>query len=169
MRPSPSLLECHRVSVLGRVIVVWLLAVVLIFVGMMGTGVHLFAPPSVDPDTRFLAGVLGWPSAVVGPCMGIMGILWVLTGEERRLEVHREQLLWCDRLSSTGIPWQELAEVTVDGRWPRRVLRLRTTDGRTLLLPGAWLGHSAAALASRLLEVRRRALLGVPDRLPPAP
>lgn len=153
-------------SVLGRVLVVWSAAVVAIFVGMLGTGWHLFAPPSLDPTLRMWAGVVGWPAAVVGPCLGIMGILRVLTGEERRLEVHREGLLWCAPTARIQVPWQQLERVAVDGRWPRRTLAVYTVDGAVLRLPGAWLGQTAHGLAERLMEVRRRALLGVPDLLP---
>jgi hypothetical protein len=155
------------VSVLTRVFLVWVVAVIAISIGMLGTGVHLFATNTFSESSRFWAGIIGWPCAVVGPCLGIMGILWVLTSEDRRLEVHRKALVWCDRKSDHKVPWQELDDVTVTGSWPRRSLQLHTSDGSTFLLPGSWLGTSAKQLAGRLLEVRRRVLLGVPDVLPP--
>ena len=166
MAGPSTVLECHRVSVLARVLVVWVIAVVAISVGMMGTGVHLFAPPSVDTQLRFWAGVVGWPSAVIGPCLGIMGILWVLTSEDRRIEIHRDALVWCDKSTSKKIAWQELDNVTVGGTWPWLSMHLHTCDGDNFVLPGAWLGTSTKQLAGRLLEVRRRVLLGVPDILP---
>ena len=164
MSGPSTVLECHRVSVLARVFVVWAVAVVAISVGMMGTGIHLFAP-SFDTQVRFWAGVVGWPCAVIGPCLGIMGILWVLTSEDRRIEVHRDALVWCDKSTNKAIPWQELDDVTVGGTWPRRSMQLHTCNGDTWVLPGAWLGTSTEQLAAHLLEVRRRVLLGVPDIL----
>ena len=98
-RQSSEVLEWHRVSVLWRVLFLWLLAVILIMTGMVGTGLHLFAPPSFPPETRAIAGVVGWPSAVMGPVVGIVGILRVLSSETRTLVVCRKGL----RLEGFGI------------------------------------------------------------------
>jgi len=163
---TPSVLEWHRVSVLGRLFVLWTTAVGFLFAGMIGTGLHLFGPPSLGEETRFVAGILGWPSAVLGPVIGIIGILQVLTTDNRAIVVLREGL----RLQGFGdhadIPWADLRDVKVVGRWPRQRLQLTTVYHPSVLLPANWIGRSGADLAARLLEIRRRALLGVPERLP---
>lgn len=168
-RTTTDVLEWHRVSVLWRVVALWAVAVAFVLVGMVGTGLHLFAPPSVPADTRMLGGLLGWPAAVLGPVLGIIGVLRVLSGEDRALVVCQG----CLRLEGFGprapIPWGSLDGMHVEGRWPRHRLVLTVSDAsRTtrVVLPGRWMGLSARRLCERVLEIRRRALLGVPDRLP---
>lgn len=163
---TESVLEWHRVSVLGRLIALWTIAVGFLFAGMVGTGLHLFAPPSLGDDARFVAAVLGWPSAVLGPVIGIMGILQVLTTDNRAIVVLRDGLRLQGFQHHAVIPWADLRDVKVVGRWPHRHLQLVTDQHPNLLLPAHWIGRSGPELAARLLEIRRRALLGVPDRLP---
>ena len=168
-RPPSDILEWHRVSVLWRVVFVWVVAVGFIMAGMVGTGLHLFAPPPVPEHTRTLAGLMGWPSAVMGPVLGIMGILRVISGERRALVVCRSGL----RLEGFGprapIPWRALQAMAVDGAWPKKTLVLtvaRDDHLERIELPADWVGLSARRLCDRVLEIRRRALLGVPERLP---
>ena len=159
-----EIVEWHRVSVLGRVAVLWLLAVVFIFAGMIGTGLHLFAPPGIPSQTRFLAGLLGWPAAVLGPVVGIMGILRVLAGEKRAIVVCRRELRFEGFGTLRPVAWGELEEVSVAGQWPRRELVIRACRGQaveSIRLPSRWIGVSAHALCDRIREFRRRALLGV--------
>jgi len=105
----------------------------------------------------------------MGPVVGIVGILRVLSSETRTLVVCRKGL----RLEGFGIqspiPWSSLKGMAVRGRWPRTVLVLNIeTSGERgeLTLPSRWIGMSGQRLCSRVLEIQRRALLGVPERLP---
>lgn len=167
--PDRNILEWHRVSVLGRVAVLWAIAVCFIFAGMVGTGLHLFAPPSLHPDARWLAGLLGWPSAVLGPVVGIVGIVRVLAGEQRALVVCRQELRFEGFGTIAPVAWRDLSSLEVVGRWPRRRLRVLAQRGdhtESIDLPGAWIGLSPRRLCARIMEIRRRALLGVVDRLP---
>ena len=159
-----EIVEWHRVSVLGRVLVLWCMAVCFIFAGMVGTGLHLFAPPALPEDTRFVAGLVGWPSAVLGPVVGIIGILKVLTGERRALVVCKSELRFEGFGARPPISWSDLQEITLDGRWPKRRLVIRASRSgqvESLHLPAQWIGISASALCDRLRELQRRALLGV--------
>ncbi|MBO83841.1 MAG: hypothetical protein CL927_00665 [Deltaproteobacteria bacterium] len=161
---ASEIVEWHRVSVLGRVLVLWGVAVVFIFAGMVGTGLHLFAPPGLPTQTRFWAGILGWPAAVLGPVTGIIGILRVLAGEKRAIVVCQRELRFEGFVSLRPIAWNDLEEVCVAGQWPRRTLLIRACRDQgveSIHLPSRWIGVSADALCSRIQEFRRRALLGV--------
>ena len=159
-----DIVEWHRVSVLWRVLFLWVMAICFIFTGMVGTGLHLFAPPALPEDTRFLAGLLGWPSAVLGPVVGIVGILRVLTGETRTLVVCRGELRFEGFGPIAPVPWKDLRTMSVGGRWPKRVVLMEVDRGpgvEVIRLPSRWIGLSTGALCARILEFRRRALLGV--------
>jgi hypothetical protein len=57
----------------------------------------------------------------------------------------------------------------VHGRWPRQqlVLSIETAGKPAQIdLPSQWIGMSGQRLCDRVLEIQRRALLGVPERLP---
>ncbi len=159
-----DIVEWHRVSVLWRILFLWVIAICFLFTGMLGTGLHLFAPPALPESTRFIAGLLGWPSAVLGPLVGIIGVLRVLTGETRTLVVCRTGLRFEGFGPVAPVLWSELQSMSVDGRWPRRVVTVearREQEVEIIRLPSRWIGLSASVLCERVLEFRRRALLGV--------
>jgi hypothetical protein len=115
-------------------------------------------------STRFIAGVVGWPAAVLGPVVGILGILRVLTGETRALVVCRDGLRFEGFGEWAPVAWGDLRSMSVEGRWPRQTLLLEIQRGpevEIIQLPSRWIGLSARALCARILEFRRRALLGV--------
>lgn len=166
---DPDVLEWHRASVLGRVLVLWAVGVVCEMVGLVGTGVALTEPINVHPSWYLPAALVGFPAAVMGPLTGIVGVLWVLTRDEPLLVVTRAGLRLDAAAPGDVWAWRSLSHVAVEGAGPRRRLCLTVTteDGAEsrVRLPGYWTGISAQALADRLIEIKRRALLGV-FRLP---
>ena len=169
--PRPTdrhrVLELHRVRVLWRVLGLWAAAVGCIFTGMVGTGLHLFAPPTLPETTRSLAGLIGWPAAVLGPTLGIMGIVRVLAGETRAVLLCADAVRFEGLGPVAAVPWAELVSIDVQGRWPRRrvVVEAQRSGARERIeLPDSWFGLSAEALCDRVREMQRRALLGAPPR-----
>jgi hypothetical protein len=104
-----------------------------------------------------VAGLIGWPSALVGPLVGILGILRIVSRDDRVLQVCRGGLVYGAEESAVEVPWAAL----VDTDWSRQALVIHVRDREPLELPARWLGIHGRELAQRLAEWRRRALLGV--------
>ncbi len=141
---------------LGHLIPLWLVAATLVSAGGVGTGLHLFGELVVSPAQQALAGLIGWPCALIGPALGIGGTARTLTAEDRALRLSPDGLGWVEGGAERLTPWARVAGAS----WSKAGLLIEIVDGEPLRLPARWLGIRGPALAARVLELRRRALLG---------
>lgn len=150
-------LESWRPDILRPVALIWGCSVLLISAGLVGTGLSMFGGHLLTDHGRLVAGLIGWPSALVGPLVGILGILRIVSRDDRVLQVCRQGLVYGVEESAVEVPWHALHSA----EWSRQSLVLHVADREPLALPPRWLGIHGHTLALRLEEWRRRALLGV--------
>lgn len=160
---TDPVVEWYRPRLFGRLLLAWLAASGLLGVGSVGVALAWDTTGRVPESWRpvcLAAGVLG---TVLGAVGGIFGIIKLVSQDDRYLLVRRSGLEVAEGgRPPRAIAWRQLQAVQV----ARRRVELRLADGDTVRLGVAYQGVSAAALADRLTELRRKALLGAlhPER-----
>ena len=95
----------------GWVAAVWALAVLLISVGLVGTGLSMFGAHLLSPAGQWAAGLVGWPCAVAGPLVGLIGILRVVSRDDGVLQVCRHGLVSGLGDGARFLPWRAIARI----------------------------------------------------------
>lgn len=89
---------------------------------------------------------------------------------ERVLSVHDEGLRWQDGPSITQVAWSDLDEVALAPKTATTAAAISIRAAHTQLeVPAELEGIAARDLAAMLMDMRKKALLGLPVRLTPLP
>lgn len=153
-----SVVEWYRPRLLGRLFGMWLAASFLLGVGVVGGGLALDTSGRIPEEWRGWAMGLGLIGTVLGAVGGIIGIIKLVSEDDRYLLVTRDGLeVSTGRAAPIFIAWRQLATAEDAGGQ----LLLQRHDGPPVPVRDRYQGIRTAALAARLLECKRKALLGV--------
>ncbi len=153
-------LAWYRPTIRGKVVRAWAQAFGLVLLG--ATTLGLLRVKDVDFGNPWLAVY------AAGMLLVLSGPLWLATrlskllGRERCLLFERAALVWLEgERSVRRIPWVDIATVAVRGE--SLVIH---SDQQDLELPARFEDITPEALASAIMDLRRRALMGLPMRVP---
>lgn len=161
--PADGVLEWYRPRLLGRLFLAWLAASGMLLVGVVALGMALDTTGRVPADWRGIALGCGVGGTVTGAVGGIFGILKLVSEDDRYLLVRGGGL---EISSGSGTPafypWRQIQRIEVDAGQ----LLLHPAEGDPQPLGRSFQGIRLHALAERLTDLRRKALLGA-LRVPP--
>jgi hypothetical protein len=156
-------LEFYRPRLLGRVVAAWLVASGLLCVGVVTLALVWDSTGKLPDDWKGIALGCGVGTTVTGAVGGIFGILRILSADDSYLLVRGAGLeVSSDSGDPTFLPWKTIEAIVVE----QGQLVLQVQEGAPLAVGRAFQGIRLAALADRLSEIRRKALLGA-LRIPP--
>lgn len=159
-------LAWYRPTIRGLVVRAWAQAFVLVLMG--ATVLGLLRVERIDFGSPWL------PVYGLGMLLVMSGPLWLasrlsrLMSHERCLLLERDALVWLEgELRVAQIPWDDIETVAVEG--DSLVITSSQPGQPRLELPARFEDIAPEALATTLLDLRRRALMGLPMRLHASP
>lgn len=158
-----DVLEFYRPRLLGRVVAAWLVASTLLCVGVVSLALVWDSTGKLPDEWKGIAFGCGVGTTVTGAVGGIFGILRILSADDSYLLVRGAGLeVSSGSGSPTFLPWRDIQAITIE----QGQLVLQVEAGSAVPVGRAFQGIRLAALAERLSEIRRKALLGA-LRVPP--
>lgn len=152
-------LAWFRPSIRGHVVRAWAQAFALVILG--ATALGILRVEDIDFGSPWLG------LYIVGLLFVMSGPLWLATrlsrlmSHERCLSLERDALVWLEGDNPrTTIPWEDIEGIEIEGEH-----LVILTSGDRLELPARFDDISPETLASTLLDLRRRALMGLPMRV----
>jgi hypothetical protein len=142
-----------------RLAVVWLVAGVTVVLASLLIGLAAHRLIDVSEWLRLTLVIAGALGVIAAPLYYVIAMIRALS-EEVYLLLRSDGVLYQSPLDRTFIAWQQLAQVEIDEGTGHLVLRT-DDDTAPLVLSERFLGIDPPALARRIKETQRRALLGM--------
>ena len=150
-------LEWYRPALLGRLVLVWLVGAFFIGLGVVSSALAFDLTGRFPPEVQRIGLAVGVTCTVGGALFGLLGILRVLSADPVWLLLREDAVVFHAQDEEVTISWQALS----GARWTGRVLILERDGGAPVEIRCRFMGTSGPALAARITEVQRQALMGV--------
>jgi hypothetical protein len=152
-------IEWYRPAMLGRLLIIWAVAICLMSTGVLASAVALDNTGRIPLVWQRIAGVIGGFGTLSGALVGLLGVLRLLSQDPVCLLLRRDGVSLRVEQDETFIAWEALSGCKGAGR----VLILERDGAAPVITRQRFMGVTAELLAARILAVQRMALLGVLD------
>lgn len=160
---SVEVIEWFRPPIWARLLLAWMVATVLLGVGVVGIAVAWDGTGRIPRVVQWTAGVIGAACTVAGATGGIIGIMRMLSREDAYLLVRTDGVVVADVDGSERLlGWAQMEPIALD----EGHLVFSGMANDAVRVRARFMGISAQALHERLERHRRDALLGVLRRRP---
>ena len=154
--PPGFVVEWHRPAVSQRLFQVWWRPALMIAVGACCLAVAGILGD--DPRAYIPLTIVGLPLTIAGPYKGLRG-LFKIFAEDDFLEVRSTGLRARIGNDVRFVPWDALDAISPHESG--KGIRISLDEGDDWLFPHSFIGFSDDAFCTRLLELRRKGLMGL--------